>query len=213
LSNTPFIIGITGGSGSGKTRFLNGLMSKFSTNEVCLISQDNYYKPREEQPVDIKGIKNFDLPESIDFDAYKRDIETLKRGESVTIKEYTFNNPDAEPAIVTLKPAPVIVVEGIFVLYYQPIAQILDMKLYIDAKDYIKLIRRIVRDDKERGYDLDDVLYRYEHHVMPTYEKHIKPYKSEADIIIPNHKKYDSALDVIVTYVRSKINLGKNLSI
>ena len=206
MSKAPFIIGITGGSGSGKTRFLNGLLSKFSADEVCLISQDNYYKPRDEQPVDIKGIKNFDLPESIDFEAYKQDIEDIKAGKSVTRKEYTFNNPEAKASVVMLKPAPVIVVEGIFVLYYQPIAKILDMKLYIDAKDYIKLIRRIVRDDKERGYDLDDVLYRYEHHVMPTYEKHIKPYKSEADIIIPNHRAYDSALDVIETYVRSKIN-------
>ncbi len=133
MSKKPFIIGITGGSGSGKTRFLNGLLSKFSENEVCLISQDNYYKPREEQPVDIKGVKNFDLPESIDFDSYKRDIESIKNGKSITIKEYTFNNPDAEPKLITLNPAPVIVVEGIFVLYYQPIAQILDMKLYIDA--------------------------------------------------------------------------------
>jgi uridine kinase len=206
LSKSPFIIGITGGSGSGKTRFLNGLLSKFTSEEVCLISQDNYYKPRDQQPVDIKGVKNFDLPESIDFDAYKRDIETVKSGKLVTRKEYTFNNPAAEAKLVTLHSAPVIVVEGIFVLYYKPIAEILDMKLYIDAKDYIKLIRRIVRDDKERGYDLDDVLYRYEHHVMPTYEKHIKPFKSEADIIIPNHRSYDSALDVIETYVRSKIN-------
>lgn len=206
MSKSPFIIGITGGSGSGKTRFLNGLLSKFTSDEVCLISQDNYYKPRDQQPVDIKGVKNFDLPESINFNTYKKDIEDIKAGKSVTRKEYTFNNPGAEPTMITLNPAPVIVVEGIFVLYYRPIAEILDMKLYIDAKDYIKLIRRIVRDDKERGYDLDDVLYRYEHHVMPTYEKHIKPFKSEADIIIPNHRSYDSALDVIETYVRSKIS-------
>ena len=205
MSIKPFLIGITGGSGSGKTRFLNGLLSKFLPNEVCIISQDNYYKPRDKQPVDKNGIKNFDLPESIDFEAYKRDIQLLKEGKEVIIKEYTFNNPDAKPKKIKLKPAPVIIVEGIFVLYYQPISQILDMKLYIDAKDYIKLIRRIVRDDKERGYDLDDVLYRYEHHVMPTYEKHIKPFKTEADIVIPNHKSYDSALDVIETYVRSKI--------
>ncbi|MCB0494935.1 MAG: uridine kinase [Cyclobacteriaceae bacterium] len=205
MDKRPFIIGITGGSGSGKTRFLNGLLSKFSKEEVCLISQDNYYKPRDMQPVDIKGVKNFDLPESIDFEEYKKDILSLKNGEAVTRKEYTFNNPSANSKTITLTPAPVIVVEGIFVLYYRPIAQMLDMKLYIDAKDYIKLIRRIVRDDKERGYDLDDVLYRYEHHVMPTYEKHIKPFKSEADIIIPNHKSFNSALDVIVTYVRSKM--------
>lgn len=205
MSKTPFLIGITGGSGSGKTRFLNGLLSKFSEKEVCLISQDNYYKPRDRQPVDIKGVKNFDLPESIDFEAYKADILALKNGDKVIREEYTFNNSSVVPKTIELSPAPVIVVEGIFVLYYRPIAEILDMKFYIDAKDYIKLIRRIVRDDKERGYDLDDVLYRYEHHVMPTYEKHIKPFKSEADIIIPNHKSFDSALDVIETYVRSKM--------
>jgi len=205
VNKTPFIIGITGGSGSGKTRFLNGLLSKFSEQEVCLISQDNYYKPRDMQPVDIKGVKNFDLPESIDFEAYKSDILSLKNGEIVTRTEYTFNNPTAHPKTIELVPAPVVVVEGIFVLYYRPIAEILDMKLYIDAKDYIKLIRRIVRDDKERGYDLDDVLYRYEHHVMPTYQKHIKPFKSEADVIIPNHKSFDSALDMVETYVRSKM--------
>ena len=87
MSKTPFIIGITGGSGSGKTRFLNGLLSKFTPDEVCLISQDNYYKPREEQPVDIKGVKNFDLPESIDFEAYKNDIEAIKAGKTITKEE------------------------------------------------------------------------------------------------------------------------------
>ena len=202
---TPYIIGITGGSGSGKTRFLKGLLDQFEPEEVCLISQDNYYKPRAEQPVDSNGVKNFDLPESIDFETYKQDILALKFGESINRKEYTFNNPAAEPEIISLKSAPIIVVEGIFVFYYREIAEMLDLKIFIDAKDHIKLKRRIIRDDKERGYDLEDVLYRYEHHVMPTYEKYIKPYQGEADIIIPNHTDFTEGLAVLSSFVKTKI--------
>lgn len=201
----PYIVGITGGSGSGKTRFLNGLLSRFDDSEICLVSQDNYYKKRSEQPVDDKGIKNFDLPESIDFDEYKADIIALCNGEQVTREEYTFNNPDSNPKKIVLNPAPVMVVEGIFVFYYKAIADLLNLKVFIDAKDHIKFKRRIIRDDKERGYDLDDVLYRYEHHVMPTYERYIKPYKSAADLIIPNHIDFTEALDVLSTFIRSKI--------
>jgi len=202
---TPYIIGITGGSGSGKTRFLNGLLEQFNEKEVCLISQDNYYRKRHEQPVDDRGVKNFDLPDSIDFESYKNDILALKEGKSIERLEYTFNNPNAIPKKIKLSPAPVMVVEGIFVLYYKEIADILDLKVFIEAKDYIKLSRRIVRDDKERGYDLDDVLYRYQHHVMPTYEKYIKPYQSDANLIIPNHTGFTEALKVLSAFVRSKV--------
>ena len=203
---TPYIIGITGGSGSGKTRFLNSLLDQFTSDQVCLVSQDNYYRERDEQPTDERGIKNFDLPDSIDFEEYKNDILALKEGRSVSRLEYTFNNPGTTPKQIELNPAPVLVVEGIFVLYYQEIADVLDLKVFIEAKDYIKLKRRIIRDDKERGYDLDDVLYRYEHHVMPTYDKYIKPYKQDADIIIPNHTGFKEALKVLSSFIRAKIN-------
>ena len=202
---TPYIIGITGGSGSGKTRFLNSLLDQFSSDQVCLVSQDNYYKERDDQPTDEKGIKNFDLPDSIDFEAYKNDILALKAGKLVKRLEYTFNNPDSTPKEIELKPAPVMVVEGIFVLYYKEIADVLDLKVFIEAKDYIKLKRRIIRDDIERGYDLNDVLYRYEHHVMPTYDKYIKPYKLDADIIIPNHTNFTEALGVMSSFIQSKV--------
>ena len=201
---TPYIIGITGGSGSGKTRFLHRLLDQFTASEVCLVSQDNYYRTRDEQPVDANGIKNFDLPESIDFAEFKKDIIALKEGNSVSRLEYTFNNPKATPKQIELHPAPVLVVEGIFVLHDQEIAKVLDLKVFIEAQDYIKLKRRIIRDDKERGYDLDDVLYRYEHHVMPTYDKYIKPYKKDADIIIPNNTDFSQAMEVLSSFIRDK---------
>ncbi|EAZ82192.1 uridine kinase [Algoriphagus machipongonensis] len=200
----PFIVGITGGSASGKTLFLERLLSTFESDEVCLISQDNYYKPRHQQPIDAHGVHNFDTPHSIDFEEYAADIRKIQAGESVEREEYTFNNASKTPKMLKFKAAPVVVVEGIFVLYYPELASLLDLKVFIDAKDHIKLKRRIIRDKVERGYDLDDVLYRYEKHVMPTYEKYIEPFKDEADLIVPNNESFDKALDVIRTYLRAR---------
>lgn len=204
--NHPFIIGITGGSASGKTHFLDRLLHAFDPGQVCLISQDNYYKPRNLQPLDERGITNFDTPDSIDFEQYATDIRALQQGKRVHRQEYTFNNPNKTPRMLTFEPASVVVVEGIFVLYYPELAALLDLKVYIDAKDHIKLKRRIVRDKVERGYDLDDVLYRYEQHVMPTYEKYIAPFKQDADLIVPNNRGFDKALDVIRTFLQVKIS-------
>ncbi|TFV96287.1 uridine kinase [Algoriphagus kandeliae] len=200
----PFIVGITGGSASGKTLFLERLLGSFEPGEVCLISQDNYYKPRHLQPIDAQGVHNFDTPQSIDFEAYAEDIRKIQKGETVYREEYTFNNAAKKPKMLAFEPAPVIVVEGIFVLYYPELSDLLDLKVFIDAKDHIKLKRRIIRDKVERGYDLDDVLYRYEMHVMPTYEKYIKPFKNDADLIIPNNDNFDMGLEVIRTYLRAK---------
>ncbi|KEO73378.1 uridine kinase [Anditalea andensis] len=205
--NKPYIVGITGGSASGKTLFLEKLLNAFEPHQVCLISQDNYYRPRHQQPIDDKGIHNFDTPHSIDFEQYADDIRKIQSGETVTRPEYTFNNPNKIPNILKFTPAPVVVVEGIFVLYYPELAHLLDLKVFIDAKDYIKLKRRIVRDKVERGYELDDVLYRYEKHVMPTYEKYIEPFKHDADIIIPNNHNFDRALDLVKSYLRVKTSL------
>lgn len=202
----PFTIGITGGSGSGKTFFLQGLSSCFKPNEICLISQDNYYKPRDQQPVDENGIKNFDLPVSIDREVFLSDLIKLKAGQDVIKKEYTFNNPNAEPKLLTFRSAPIIVVEGLFVQYFEEISNELDLRVFIEAKDHVKLGRRIKRDQVERGYDLDDVLYRYQYHVMPVYERLIEPLMHYADLVIPNNSQFDRALHVLTGYLRSRLS-------
>jgi uridine kinase len=202
----PFTIGITGGSGSGKTYFLQGLSSSFKPNEICLISQDNYYKPRDQQPIDENGVKNFDLPISIDREEFQRDLLKLKSGQSVTKKEYVFNNPLAEIKVLEFKPAPILVVEGLFVQYFEEISNELDLRVFIEAKDHVKLGRRIKRDQVERGYDIDDVLYRYQYHVMPVYEQLIEPLKHNSDLVIPNNSKFERALDVLVGYLKSKVS-------
>ena len=206
MMSKPYIIGITGGSASGKTLFLNTLLKSFPNKEICLISQDNYYRARELQPIDDMGIKNFDTPNSIDYEQFAHDIRELLAGRTVSKLEYSFNNPEAKPEVLSFSPAPIIVVEGIFVFYYPEVASLLDLKVFIDAKEYIKLSRRIIRDRDERGYDLEDVLYRYDRHVAPTYEKYIAPFKSDADMVIPNNNHFKNAMEVLVVYLNHKLN-------
>ncbi len=202
---TSYTIGITGGSGSGKTSFIKKLASFFKPEEIALISQDNYYKSKEKQHLDEAGIENFDLPDAIDRDEFIRDIKILKAGGKVSRPEYVFNKPGVEQKIIELAPAPLLVVEGLFILGFPGIEQELDLKIYIEAKDHIKLTRRILRDNLERGYDLNDVLYRYENHVMPVYETYIQPLKSSAHFIIPNNKDFDVALNVLVDSLKKKL--------
>ena len=201
----PYTIGITGGSGSGKTFFINELASHFRPDEICLISQDHYYKPREVQFTDERGVQNFDLPSSIDKDDFAADILKLKSGQSITKKEYTFNNPKATPRLLEFRPAPILIVEGLFVQYFQEIVKELDLRIFIEARDYVKLTRRIRRDNEERGYDLNDVLYRYQNHVMPIYDSLIEPLKHQADLIIPNNDHFEHALHILVMALKSHL--------
>lgn len=197
----PYVIGITGGSASGKTFFLHSLLSHFSEDQVCLISQDNYYKTLDAVPIDENGVENFDLPAAIDFETYANHITDLKNGKTVYQKEYAFNNPNALPKMLEFKPCPIIVVEGIFVFHSLEVSNLLDLKVFIDAKEHIKIKRRIIRDNNERGYDLDDVLYRWENHVAPTYEKYIEPTKCDADIIINNNKHFENGLKILSSFM------------
>jgi uridine kinase len=201
-----FTIGITGGSGSGKTYFLKNLSKYFSSKDLCLISQDHYYKPRHLQVVDEQGVQNFDLPGAIEQDIFLEDILKIKNGETLIKTEYTFNNPNAKPQTIEFKPAPVIVIEGLFVQYFPEIEKELDLKVFIEAKDHLKLSRRIKRDNEERGYDINDVLYRYENHVMPIYESLIEPLKHRADLIIPNNNHFERGLEVLIAFIKSRIN-------
>ena len=202
---TPYLIGITGGSGSGKTYFLNSLMHAFKEDEICLLSQDNYYLPRDQQPLDKNGVKNFDTPQSIDSVSLARDVAGIKAGNDIERLEYTFNNPNKKPRMLKFKASPIVVIEGLFVMHFPEVNKLLDLRLFIDAKDHIKLKRRIVRDKVERGYDLDDVLYRFEKHVMPSYEKYLEPLRHDADLIIPNNEDFSNALEVLTGFLHYQL--------
>jgi uridine kinase len=201
----PYIIGISGGSGSGKTSFVRSLRAAFSEEQMCILSLDDYYLPREQQHRDHNDELNFDLPKSFDKKKFRHDVERLIAGEAVTIQEYVFNNPNAQPKILTFRPAPILVIEGLFVFHFKKIAPLLDLKVFINAKENLKIIRRIMRDQVERGYPLDDVLYKYQHHVLPSFEKFIQPYKEEADIVVNNNHNFEGGLAVLTGFLKSKL--------
>ncbi len=188
MSNRPYIIGVAGGSGSGKTFFLKCFLAHFTDAEVCLVSQDDYYIPvAHNMTPEENKLYNFDLPRTIDRKHFFDDITSLINGNTITKKEYTFNNPNAVPKLLEIKPAPILIVEGLFIMHFSEIAGLLDMKIFIDADEHIALQRRLKRDLLERGYSHDDVMYKWENHVVPAYKEYLLPYRDTSDKVIPNN--------------------------
>jgi uridine kinase len=205
MHNKPYIIGITGGSGSGKTSIIELLRKTFKPTELCLISQDNYYKDRKAHSIDENGVTNFDLPSCLNEEHFLNDIKTLIEGKSIQIEEYTFNNSKAQSRKIELFSAPIIIVEGLFVFHFEGMKKLMDLKVFVDACEETRLKRRIHRDQVERNYPLDDVLYRFKHHVTPAYNKYILPYQKLSDIIINNEFSYEEAVKVISGYIKCKL--------
>lgn len=204
MENT-YIIGIAGGSGSGKTTFLNKLKSKIKDGNFCLISLDNYYRPKHEQPIDQNGIENYDTLESLNIEELIYDIQLLKKGETVRRKEYDFNNPHHKEKTLILEPAKIIIIEGLFVFAYPELNQLFDLKLFIETSEHLRITRRLERDLKERGYSVEETLYWMRNHVEPAYKKFVLPYKDHADLIIPNHHNFETAVSVLASFINSKV--------
>ncbi|RLJ80571.1 uridine kinase family protein [Pedobacter alluvionis] len=187
LNKKPFIIGIAGGSGSGKTFFLNCFLHHFKQDEVTLVSQDDYYIPAGDMTQEENKLYNFDLPLTIDSEQFLRDIKQLMSGEVVYKKEYNFNNPLAVVKILEIKSAPIIIVEGLFILHFKEIAALLDHTIFVDADEQVALDRRIKRDGLERGYPEDDVLYKWHNHVVPAYKEYLLPYREQCNKVVMNN--------------------------
>src|SRR5580704_10433096 len=153
MSKHPYIIGITGGSASGKSSFARDLKSLFSDEEMTIIGEDNYYLPIDKVPVDNNGVQNFDVPESIDQLCYVDHVRTLKAGNAVQKEEYIFHGLQGgvTPRLLTYAPTPLIILEGIFSLHLEEVRNLVDLKLYIDADQAARFNRRIKRDLTERG--------------------------------------------------------------
>jgi len=180
------IIGICGGSGSGKTTLMYRLAHQFAVCKPTLFSMDNYYFPIEKQVKDAKGVANFDLPSSIDRHKLYLDLLQLQQGSTIQQKEYNFNSETGKNVLITLNPSQLIFIEGLFLFEYQEIHQLLDFSIFIDFDSKLQLDRRLYRDQEIRGYDREDILYRWEHHVLPCFENFLLPYRNEADFIYNN---------------------------
>lgn len=184
----PFVVGIAGGSGSGKTVFLRSLLNHFEAESICLVSQDDYYKKvAVGMTAEENKLYNFDLPDCIEKGNFEKDIQHLLNGNSILKEEYTFNNPHLKPKILEIKPAPILVIEGLFIYHYTNINHLFDYKIFIDAPEDIALERRLKRDLIERGYSKEDVLYKWNNHVMPSYQEYLLPYKLQSHQIVDNN--------------------------
>lgn len=204
-SMKPYLVGIAGGSASGKTSLLRELRDRFPQDAISIISQDNYYVPKDQQQTDENGQVNFDLPTSINRQEFYNDMLQLRAGRPISRLEYTFNNAAVTPGQIIVEPAPIVVVEGLFVFYYEEIREMLDLKVYLDARDEIKLGRRIARDARDRGYSEEMVRYQWDNHVMPAYYKYLRPFREETDIVIPNNTSYQTGLEVLVNHLKAKV--------
>lgn len=183
------------------------LIEHFGNTSVTLISQDNYYVPREELPVDEEGDYNYDHPDSVKLHELIRDLKILQQGQEVKLKEYTFNNPSTDAKTITYSPAPIILVEGLFVFYKKELRDMLRLKVFVEADEHIKLSRRIKRDFAERGYSLEEVLAYYEKYVIPMYKKFIQPYKEHVDLILPNNYDMSKSSEVLIDHLEKVISL------
>ncbi|MDN5284562.1 MAG: uridine kinase [Mucilaginibacter sp.] len=208
--NKPYIVGIAGGSGSGKTFFLKCFLEHFTANEVCLVSQDDYYfSVAHNMTAEENRLYNFDLPATIDHEHFQEDISKLLNKETILKPEYTFNNPNIIPKVLEIKPAPILIVEGLFILHFKEISKLLDLKVFIDADEDVALQRRLKRDLIERGYSHDDVMYKWINHVVPAYKEYLLPYKDECDEVITNNSNI--AQDIIAVTEKISAELRKKL--
>lgn len=187
LKQKPYIIGIAGGSGSGKTFFLKCFLEHFKKDEICLVSQDDYYIPANTKTREENRVYNFDLPTSFYRKDFYNDISSLIKGEKVFKEEYTFNNAALESKILEIDPAPIIIVEGLFIFHFEEINTLLDHRIFIHADEEIALKRRLKRDLVERGYNEEDVMYKWNYHVLPAFNEYLLPYKSQCNQVIENN--------------------------
>ncbi len=199
------IIGIAGGTGSGKTTVVNQIIEELRNEEVDVISQDSYYQDTSHLTYEERTKINFDHPKSIDFDLLVSHLKELKAGKSIQQPVYSFKEHNRTGETIKIDPRKVIIVEGILILTHPDIREMFDIKIYVHADSDERLIRRLKRDIAERGRDLDEVLNRYQTTLKPMHQQFIEPTKEFADIIIPTNRYNTVAVDIVQTIIRQRL--------
>ncbi len=199
------IIGIAGGTGSGKTTVVHQIMNELPESEVGIISQDSYYKETNHLNYDERVLINFDHPRAIDFELLVNHLKELKAGKTIHQPVYSFVTHNRTVDTITTSPRKVMLVEGILILANPELRDLFDIKIYVHADSDERLIRRLKRDIAERGRDMHEVVNRYQNTLKPMHEQFIEPTKAFADIIIPNDKYNTVAIDVVRAVINQKI--------
>jgi len=199
------ILGIAGGTGSGKTTVVNQIINELPDNEVTLISQDSYYNKTDDLTFEERCDINFDHPNAIDFELLIQHIKELKLGNSIEQPVYSFETHNRSLETVLTLPKKVLIVEGILIYTNKTVRDLMDIKVFVHADSDERLIRRLRRDLKERGRNLEDVLDRYKNTLKPMHQEFIEPTKNFADIIIPNDRYNTVGVDIVRTVINERI--------
>ncbi|MEO4006683.1 MULTISPECIES: uridine kinase [unclassified Flavobacterium] len=200
------IIGIAGGTGSGKTTVVHQIMNELPETEVGIISQDSYYKATHNLSFDERALINFDHPRAIDFELLVSHLKDLKDGKTIEQPVYSFVTHNRTDDTIVTHPRKVMIVEGILILTNPQLRDMFDVKIFVHADSDERLIRRLKRDIAERGRDMEEVLNRYQSTLKPMHEQFIEPSKAYADIIIPNDKYNTVAIDVVRAVINQRIS-------
>ena len=195
------VIGIAGGTGSGKSTFTNRLRNQFA-DDIAVVYHDNYYKRQDNVPFEVRKKVNYDHPDALETDLLIRHLEELKAGRAIDCPVYDYSEHNRSDKTIHIEPRKIIVIEGILLLSDPRLRSLIDIKIYVEADADERILRRIVRDVKERGRDLDNIVEQYLTTVKPMHYLYVEPTRAMADIVI-NSGKNDVAFDI----VQSKIQL------
>ena len=198
------IIGIAGGTGSGKTTLTEKLKAEFG-EDVSVLYHDNYYKSHSEMPYEERTKLNYDHPDAFETELLIRDIQALRRGETVRCPVYDYTIHDRSGETVEVHPTKVIIVEGILIFENQALRDLMDIKIFVDTDADVRILRRIMRDVKKRGRSLDSVVKQYLTTVKPMHEQFVEPSKRYADIVVLEGGHNLVALDMIIRRIRSHV--------
>ena len=203
-------IGIAGGTGSGKTTITRRLVQRFANN-VSVIYHDNYYKAHDELSYEQRALLNYDCPDAFDTELMIRDLKRLRAGQAIRCPVYDYTIHNRSDEVRHVEPAPVLIVEGILPFVEPELLELFDYKIFVDTDADERILRRILRDVKERGRSLDSVITQYLTTVKPMHEAFVEPSKRNADIIVPNGGENGPALEMLVHHIRSLIQQAQTL--
>jgi uridine kinase len=198
----PYLIGVAGGSNSGKTTIAERMAEVIGSDELTLIRLDSYYVAMHDEPIEVRAAFNYDHPDAFDWDLLKLHLERLTAGETVAVPIYDFTIYDRTDRVELVRPGKVVVVEGILVLWEPRLRGMLDLKVFVDTPADLRIIRRLRRDVAERGRTPESILEQYLTTVRPSHEQFIEPSKRYADVIVPEGGLNRPALDVLLARVR-----------
>ena len=198
-------IGIAGGTGSGKTTITRRLLQRFPES-VSVVYHDNYYKAHDDMSYEERSKLNYDCPDAFDTELLLRDLAALRRGEEIRCPVYDYTVHNRSDKTVLVKPAPVVIVEGILIFEDRRICDLLDIKIFVDTDADVRILRRIVRDVRDRGRSLESVVDQYLTTVKPMHEMYVEPSKRNADIIIPEGGHNLVAMDMLIERINAHVN-------